>query len=229
MDSNKKILIVDDEKTHLEYLETMLSKVGYIVETAEDGVQALDKVNKFRPDLIILDNIMPKMTGYEATKTLKSNPKFKEIPIIMLSALDDEKDMAACFDAGVDDYLIKPFNFSVVLIRINAVIRNRELFAQIAMRERRLVLAEELNKVLKEKLAEFAESINGIDNAMAAHSAANGNDPIGEQRQALRKQIASMDAHIEKTVNEWDNLKKDEIELSVLESQVRKSLHQEHQ
>jgi DNA-binding response OmpR family regulator len=215
MDSCKKILVADDEEIHLEFFEVMLSKCGYVVETAGDGVQALDKIKKFRPDLIILDNIMPKMSGWEVTRTLKSSPKFREIPIIMISALDDEKDKAAVFDVGVDDYITKPFDFAVVLARINAVMRNRELFVQIALRESRLALAEELNRGIKENLAALAGIINGLDNAG------------GEKIQAVRKQIANMDARIEKTCKEWDNMKKDEIGLSVLESRIREALHQE--
>jgi DNA-binding response OmpR family regulator len=215
MDICKKILVADDEEIHLEFFEVMLSKCGYVVETAGDGVQALDKIKKFRPDLIILDNIMPKMSGWEVTRTLKSSPKFREIPIIMISALDDEKDKAAVFDVGVDDYITKPFDFAVVLARISAVMRNSELFTQIALRESRLALAEEQNRVLRENLAALAGIISGIDNAG------------GEKMQAVRKQIAGMDARIEKTCKEWDTIKKDEIGLSVLESRIRKALHQE--
>jgi DNA-binding response OmpR family regulator len=215
MDSCKKILVADDEEIHLEFFEAMLSKCGYVVEKAEDGIQALDKIKKFRPDLLILDNIMPKMSGWEVTRTLKNSSKYRGIPIIMISALDDEKDKAAVFEVGVDDYITKPFDFAEVLARIDAVMRNRELFAQIALREARLALAEELSRGLKENLAVLTGIINGLDNAG------------GEKILAVRKQIAGMDARIEKTCNEWDNIKKDEIGLSVLESRIRKALHQE--
>ncbi|MDR0444333.1 MAG: response regulator [Treponema sp.] len=227
MNAHKKILIADDEEINLDFFEVMLSKLGYVVEKAADGLQALEKVKKFLPDLIILDNIMPRMSGWEVTKTLKKDAKFKNIPIVMLTALDDVKDKVAGFEAGVDDYITKPFNFSEVLARINAVLRNRELFTQIAVRENRLRLAEELNKDLKEKISAFAGSIDDLDKVISKSLSDNLKKPVNEKIQALRKHIAAIDARIEKTMNEWDNLKKDEIGLSILESQIRKFLHQE--
>jgi DNA-binding response OmpR family regulator len=186
---------------------------------------------------------MPGMTGKEITKVLKKDQSFKNISIIMISALDDVKDKVAAFEAGVDDYITKPFNFSEVLARINAVLRNRELFDQIAVRETRLTLAEELNKDLKENLSVFVGNIDELDNAIKTileNAASNGENfnketlinlikPIGEKIMSVRKHIAALDARIEKTINEWNNLKKDEIGLSILEGQIRKFLHHEQQ
>ena len=241
MNTQKKILIVDDETINLDFFEVMLSKLGFVVEKSDNGLEVIDKVKKFLPDLIILDNIMPGMTGREITKILKNDPNLKSISIIMLSALDDVKDKVAGFEAGVDDYITKPFNFTEVLARINAVLRNRALFDQIKMREARLVLAEELNKDLKENLSVFVGSIEELDKAMSSicgDAATNGSNlnqetlagimkPINEKILTVRKHIAALDARIEKTINEWDNLKKEEIGLSVLESHIRKFLHQE--
>jgi DNA-binding response OmpR family regulator len=235
MDTRKKILIVDDEKINLDFFEVMLSKLGFIVEEANDGLEALEKVKKFLPHLILLDNVMPKMSGWEVTKTLKNDPKYRDIPIIMFSALDDVKDKVAGFELGVDDYITKPFNFSEVLARIKAALRNRELFAQIAVRESRLSLAEELSKDMKGTLLDFVKNIDDLDSAIAL-IAAGGVDTdtlaktvkvITGKIQAVRKHIAGLDAKIEKTIREWDNLKKDEIGLSALENQIRKFLHQE--
>jgi len=241
MDTQKKILIADDETVNLDFFEVMLSKLGFIVEKSDNGIETLEKVKKFRPDLIILDNIMPGMTGREITKTLKNDPNFKDISIIMLSALDDVKDKVAGFEAGVDDYITKPFNFTEVLARINAVLRNRALFDQIKVRETRLALAEELNRDLKENLFTFIGNIDELDRAIAmisqnaSSSGENFNQealtalvkPVSEKILSVRKHIAALDARIEKTINEWKNLKKDEIGLSVLENQIRKFLHQD--
>src|SRR5215510_918539 len=135
MNINKKILIVDDETINLDFFDVMLSKLGFTVEKAKDGEEALERVKKFFPDIILLDNVMPNMSGWEVTKILKSDTKYREIPIIMFSALDDVKDKVEGFELGVDDYITKPFNFSEVLARIRAVLRNRELYAQIEVRE----------------------------------------------------------------------------------------------
>jgi len=242
MNTQKKILIADDEAINLDFFEVMLSKLGFVVEKCDNGPEVLEKVKKFMPDLIILDNIMPGMTGREITKTLKNDPNYKEISIIMLSALDDVKDKVAGFEAGADDYITKPFNFTEVLARINAVLRNRALFDQIRVRETRLTLAEDLNRDLKEKLSVFIGSVDELDKAITAicHNTAKGEsfnqetliqhlNPVSEKILSVRKHIAALDARIEKTINEWDNLKKDEIGLSVLESQIRKFLHQEQQ
>ncbi|MDR0876637.1 MAG: response regulator [Treponema sp.] len=240
MDTRKKILIVDDELTNLEFFEVMLSKLGFVVEEANDGIEALEKVRKFTPDLILLDNIMPKMSGWEVTKTLKADPKFSSIPIVMFSAMDDVKDKVAGLELGVDDYITKPFNFSEVLARIRAVLRNRELFAQIAVRESRLVMAEELNQDMKKNLADFVKSIDELDSTitMVSKSGETQKDglidqkalsdlvgAITEKTQAVRKHIAELDARIEKTTVEWEDLKKSEIGLSTLETQIRKFLH----
>jgi DNA-binding response OmpR family regulator len=139
--SKKKILFVDDEAINLDFFDVMLTKLGFIVEKAEDGEEAMEKVKTFKPDLIILDNIMPKMSGWEVTKNLKADSKLKNIPIIMFSAMDDAKDKVEGFELGIDDYITKPYNFSVVLARIRAVLRNRELLKQIGTRDSRLSLA----------------------------------------------------------------------------------------
>ncbi|MCL2801849.1 MAG: response regulator [Treponema sp.] len=235
MNAQKKILIADDEAINLDFFEVMLSKLGFVVEKCDNGPEVIDKARKFKPDLIILDNIMPGMTGREITKTLKSDATLKNISIIMLSALDDVKDKVAGFEAGVDDYITKPFNFTEVLARINANLRNRALFDQIKVRETRLGLAEELNKDLKEKLSVFIDSIDGLDKEITAICDTTDETltarikPVSEKIVSVRKHIAALDARIEKTINEWDNLKKDEIGLSVLESQIRKFLHQDQE
>jgi DNA-binding response OmpR family regulator len=112
-----KILIVDDEAINLDFFDVMLSRLGFEVSMAEDGEQALEMIQEDKPDLIILDNIMPKMTGWELTKILKQSETFVEysdIPIIMFSAMDAVKDKIEGFELGIEDYITKPFNFSEV-------------------------------------------------------------------------------------------------------------------
>jgi DNA-binding response OmpR family regulator len=237
MNSRKKILVVDDEAINLDFFEVMLSKLGFIVEKASDGIEALEAIKGFLPDLIILDNIMPRMSGWELTKILKKDTKYSGIPIIMLSALDDVKDKIEGFELGVDDYITKPFNFSEVLARIRAVLRNRELFAQIAVRESRLSLAEELSMDMKSNLIDFVKSIDELDTAIALvyrnkeisrdETLSNLLETISVKTLVVRKHIANLDARIEKTILEWEDLKKNEIGLPVLQSQIRGSLHQE--
>ena len=241
MNTQKKILIIDDETINLDFFDVMLSKLGFEVEKAKDGIEGLEKVKRFSPDIILLDNIMPRMSGWELTRILKNDAKYKEIPIVMFSALDDVKDKVEGFELGVDDYITKPFNFSEVLARIRAVLRNRELYAQIVVRESRLSLAEELSTDMKRNLLDFVKSIDELDAAIAhiTENSDNKKEPpdhdslvrtvkeITEKTQSVRKHIAELDARIEKTIAEWDDLKKNEIGLSALENQIRKFLHQE--
>jgi len=238
MSAQKKILIVDDETINLDFFEVMLSKLGFIVEEAENGVEALEKIKRFFPDLILLDNVMPRMSGWEFTRILKKDPRYCEIPIVMFSALDDVKDKVEGFELGVDDYITKPFNFSEVLARIRAVLRNRELYAQIVVRESRLGLAEELSADMKHNLVDFVKSLDELDEAIAVMS--SGSEAAGdvkdnkkllrevaEKSKRVRKHVAELDARIEKTFAEWENLKKDEIGLPQLENRIRQNPNQE--
>ncbi|MDR2742183.1 MAG: response regulator [Treponema sp.] len=237
MNSRKKILIVDDEQINLDFFDVILSKLGFVVEKAVDGVEGLEKVKHFLPDLIVLDNIMPKMSGWELTKILKGDTKYREIPIIMLSALDDVKDKVEGFELGVDDYITKPFNFSEVLARIRAVLRNRELFRQITVRESRLTLAEELGVDMKSNLVSFTKIIDELEAVInqvpQAGDVINENilsrllDALREKTGLVRKAVADLDTRIERTVMEWESLKQHEIGIQALEQQIRKSPHQE--
>ena len=228
MSAHKKILFVDDETINLDFFDVMLSKLGFVVEKARDGVEGLEKLKRFSPDLILLDNIMPRMSGWEFTKIVKSDPKLREIPIVMFSALDDVNDKIEGFELGVDDYITKPFNFSEVLARIRAVLRNRELYTQIVVRESRLHLAEELNTDLKRSLSAFEKSIDDLDATIAKIEGGKElHKEIMEKSRHVRKHVAELEARMEKTFSEWENLKKNEIDLPVLETRIRKNLDQE--
>jgi len=244
MNTRKKILVIDDEIISLEFFEVMLTKLGFVIEKAENGEEGYAMVKKFFPDLIIMDNIMPKMSGWELTKLLKADPKYREIPIIMLSALDDVKDKVAGFELGIDDYITKPFNFSEVLARIRAVLRNRELFAQIVARESRLTLAEELSSDMKNNVLEFIRSMDDLDDTiyqvrelgLSSREDGQGSpdmtvllEDLKQKSLLVRKNLAGLDARIERTMTEWENLKKNEIGLTILEKQIRRSLQQEQE
>ena len=147
MNAKTKILIVDDEPLNLDFFEVMLSNLGFEIVKAEDGEEALEKVRSCEPDLIILDNVMPRLSGWKVTRLLKTGSEYKafrDIPIIMFSAMDDVKDKIEGFELGVEDYITKPFNFSEVLARIRAVLRHRELSRQVNRNRERLLLLETL-------------------------------------------------------------------------------------
>jgi len=118
-----KILVVDDEEPIQELLRFNLEKEGYIVRVAKDGQEALQQVENDQPDLLVLDLMLPGMDGLEVCRKLRSNPKFQQIPIIMLSAKGEEFDKVLGLELGADDYMTKPFSPRELLARIKARLR----------------------------------------------------------------------------------------------------------
>ncbi len=119
----KKILIADDEPDILEIVQYNLKHEGYEVYTARDGDDALTKAKQIKPDLIILDIMMPKKTGVEVCSILRTQPAFKDTLIIFLTALNDESSQIKGLDSGADDYVNKPISTKVLVSRVNALFR----------------------------------------------------------------------------------------------------------
>ncbi len=119
----KKILIADDEPDILEIIQYNLQREGYDVYTAKDGDEALVKAKQVKPDLIILDIMMPKKTGVEVCEMLRAQAAFKDTLIIFLTALNDESSQMKGLDTGADDYVNKPISPKLLLSRVNALFR----------------------------------------------------------------------------------------------------------
>jgi two-component system, OmpR family, alkaline phosphatase synthesis response regulator PhoP len=117
-----KILVVDDEIYIVHILDFSLGMEGYEVVTALDGEQALEKARAEKPDLIVLDIMMPKLDGYETCKRLKADDATKAIPVILLSAKGRNVDQKVGFEVGADDYITKPFSPRKLVERINAIL-----------------------------------------------------------------------------------------------------------
>ncbi len=165
MDEKAKILIVDDEPRNLDFFDVMLDKLGFEVERAENGIIALEMVSKFKPDLILLDNVMPKLSGWQVTRLLKQDPEYsqyKDISIIMFSAMDDVKDKIEGFELGVDDYITKPFNFSEVIARIRAVLKNREIYRQNLVKEHKFDQIQSFSESVLSFLMQLREPLEQI-------------------------------------------------------------------
>jgi len=120
--SKGKILVVDDEIYIVHILDFSLGMEGYEVITALDGEQALDRMKAEKPDLVVLDIMMPKLDGYEVCKSIKSNPATKQTPVILLSAKGRNVDQKLGFDVGADDYITKPFSPRKLVERINQLL-----------------------------------------------------------------------------------------------------------
>jgi serine phosphatase RsbU (regulator of sigma subunit) len=125
------ILIVDDDLSGLDILQVRLSAQHYDFISATDGEMALAMVKDRKPDLILLDVIMPKIDGIEVCKRVKSDPDLPFIPIIMVTAKDDSRDIVAGLDAGADEYLTKPYSHSALVARIKSMLRIKSLHDQV--------------------------------------------------------------------------------------------------
>ncbi|MFA6636686.1 MAG: response regulator [Candidatus Omnitrophota bacterium] len=122
MAENRKILLSEDNDDIRKMLAMRLEVVGYTVLQARDGEEALDTAKKENPDLIILDLMMPKLSGFEVCRMLKFDDVHKNIPIIVLSALDQQRDREKAVEAGADAYFIKPFDLELLQNKIKTLI-----------------------------------------------------------------------------------------------------------
>lgn len=118
--SIRTILVVDDEKTITSYLQRKLGKLGYAVSVAEDGEKALEIAFADPPDIVLLDVKLPKSNGYEVCKKLKSDPRTRDVPVLMLSAKAQADEIELGLAAGADKYLCKPMGFPDILAEIRA-------------------------------------------------------------------------------------------------------------
>ncbi|MBI4682795.1 MAG: response regulator [Nitrospirae bacterium] len=127
-DETKKprVLIVDDEERNRRLMSAILKNYGYIFETAVNGIEALEKTEKFQPDLIFLDIMMPVMDGYEACKKLKENPSTQHIPVVIITALMERESMLKGLESGANDFLLKPVDPAEVAIRAKNLLRIKE-------------------------------------------------------------------------------------------------------
>ena len=121
------VLVVDDNLQNLELLVAYLDSLGCEVRTAEDGVEALEKVAQDSPDLILLDIMMPRMSGFEVCRKLKSDPATRDIPVIMVTALTELGDIERGVECGTDDFISKPVNRLELVTRVKSLLRVRHL------------------------------------------------------------------------------------------------------
>jgi CheY-like chemotaxis protein len=139
---NSVILIADDTEQNVELLQAYLDELGCKVVIASDGQETLDRVADSKPDLLLLDIMMPRVSGYEICRKLKSDPATASIPICMVTALNEEGDIERAVEAGTDDFLSKPINRWELLTRVRSLLRVRHLQNEL---ERTLSYLEEVD------------------------------------------------------------------------------------
>lgn len=145
------ILVVDDNRANREILHDLILALGHIPTLAEHGAMALERIREKMPDLVLLDILMPEMDGYEVLLYIKEHFSLCHLPVIMISAIDEIESVARCIKMGADDYLIKPFNVTLLKARIVACLERKRLLDREDMYRRQI---EDYNMNLEERIYE---------------------------------------------------------------------------
>jgi two-component system, OmpR family, alkaline phosphatase synthesis response regulator PhoP len=135
------VLIVDDNPQNVELLQAFLEALPVKIVTAADGIEALDKVAEYKPDLILLDIMMPRMSGFQVCRKLKGDTKTRDIQILMVTALNELGDIEQASECGTDDFVSKPVNKFELLTRVKSLLRVRHLKSEL---ERALTYLNEI-------------------------------------------------------------------------------------
>src|SRR5262245_30784668 len=143
MTAPARLLVVDDTPNNVKLLADLLRVKGYEVATASSGLEALAHVETGRPDLVLLDVVMPEMSGYEVCRRIRANPATAMLPVVMVTALDPGQERVKGIEAGADDFLGKPINQPELLARVRSLLRVKALHDQL----------EELNRTLEARVA----------------------------------------------------------------------------
>jgi len=124
--NTQSILLVEDDEDILQLLAFNFESAGFEVQTAADGTGGLAKTRRHKPDLVVLDLMLPGMNGFDVCKEIKRDPETMDIPVIMLTARSEEVDRIVGLELGADDYVVKPFSFRELLLRVRAVLRRSQ-------------------------------------------------------------------------------------------------------
>lgn len=157
---NAKILIVDDEKINLRLLGSIVRNSGYEYETAQNGIEAIEKTKEFSPDLILLDIMMPEMDGYEACEKLKKDPKTQHIPVIMVTALGDRDSRIEGLKAGASDFLSKPVDSTELIVRTKNLLKVKEFHD--FLKHHNNLLNEEVEKKTVQLKSSYVDTIHRL-------------------------------------------------------------------
>jgi class 3 adenylate cyclase len=154
-----RVLIVDDAPANVKLLEDLLVFHGYEVEVADDGARALAVIRERMPDLVLLDVLMPGMSGYDVCRAIRADPSASMLPVVMITALEDRDERVKGIDAGADDFLSKPVNTSELLARVRSLLRMRRLYETVERQKEQLAA---WNRTLEARVAEQVRHVEKL-------------------------------------------------------------------
>lgn len=213
------VLVVDDEELNRILLSTNLEESGYLVETAEDGQDALSKLRARPFDTVLLDLIMPRMNGYQVLAEMKHDPVLRRIPVLVISSMDDMDSIVRCIEMGATDYLAKPFDWTLLHARIRGSLASlqeermallREQFAHItaAQEEERQRIARELHDGLVPVLASLSIRLHTLGKCLDREE-----NPIAEEIKELAEQAQASSRDIRRLIQDLRPAALDELGL----------------
>ena len=238
--SEQRILIIDDDPIDREFFRVMFPLFGFQVESVEAPAQGLRILKKNEYDLIFIDYHIPGKSALAFVKRIKDSTEYirnRLTPIMMLTDNRDPESKVEGYEAGVEDYIIKPYNFLEILARVRAVLRTRELARQLVRREHRITLIESLNSSLiyfsrrmrepMQQLLDQVAKLNGVEqqnNALA--------DLLQSVRYIAESNLAALDSlenEIHELLQKDTRLKDEEVTPELLEEHYRKHFHHHQQ
>jgi len=154
-----KILVVDDVAMNVKLLADLLTVKGYRTVTAPSGAEALVKLEAERPDLVLLDVMMPGMSGYEVCQAIRANPAHAMLPVVLVTALDPAKERVKGLEAGADDFLTKPLNQAELLARVKSLLRIKTLYDEVARQKDELA---QWNLTLEQRVADGVKQLEQV-------------------------------------------------------------------
>jgi len=163
----KKILIAENDTTNLEFLKLMLSKLGFEIFEAGDGEEAISIVENEELDLVLTNTMLPKVSGWEILKTIRADKRLQVVPVIFLSDIDNVIETVEAYELGVEDFITKPFNFSVMLVRIRSALRKKEFYEKVTLIEKQLLHNYKTGKEIKIYADKLLNDIKNLKEELA--------------------------------------------------------------
>ena len=171
MTTPASILVIDDEPNNFDVIQVLLNKEDYIFHYASSGQRALDRVDRFQPDVILLDVMMPDLDGIEVCRRIKALPRWQSIPIVMVTALTDKKELERCLSTGAEDLIAKPVNRLELIVRVALMLRIKRQYDGLQIAQQKLELAaqaqDELLTIITDEMTAPITDILEINRLLA--------------------------------------------------------------